>query len=56
VRSAHHHPFHHGLAADEGFLAAFQYGQHLNVREQAEKCSEGQIGNPLRVTPIIPQV
>jgi hypothetical protein len=37
VRRTHHHPFHHGLAADEGFLAALHDGQQLNLGEKAEK-------------------
>ena len=35
VRRAHHDAFHHGLAADQRFLAAFEDGQHLNVCAQA---------------------
>ena len=31
VRRAHHDAFHHGLAADKGFLAAFQDRHQLHV-------------------------
>ena len=41
VRGAHHHAFHDGLPADEGFLAALQCGQHLRMHEDAEKSAEG---------------
>jgi hypothetical protein len=33
VRGAHHDALHHGLPADEGFLAAFEDGHQLNLRE-----------------------
>ena len=42
VRGAHHDAFHHGLAADQRFFAAFQDGQHLNMRAKAQETSDRQ--------------
>ena len=42
MRGTHHDAFHDGLATDEGLLAAFEDGKHLDVREEAEERSEGQ--------------
>jgi hypothetical protein len=39
MRSAHHDALHYRLSADEGFLAAFQNRQHLQVRVEAQKAS-----------------
>ena len=47
VRRQHHHAFHHGLAADEGFLTAFQNGQHLQMGCQAQEASQGHKGHRL---------
>ncbi len=41
VGRAHHDAFHDRLAADEGFLAAFQDGHHLHVGKKAEKGARG---------------
>ena len=41
VRRQHHHAFHHRLAADERFFTAFQHGQHLQMRGQAQESSNG---------------
>ncbi len=46
VRRQHHHAFHHGLSADEGFLTAFEDGQHLQMVGKAQKTSEGHKGSP----------
>ena len=41
VRGAHHHAFHHRLAADEGFLAAFQNRQDEAVGETTKVGTQG---------------
>ena len=43
VRRAHHDAFHHGLAADQGrFLAAFEDGQQLDMREKTQETAQVQ--------------
>ena len=37
VGRPHHDAFHHGLSADEGFLAAFQDRHHLDMGKKTEK-------------------
>ena len=41
VRGAHHDAFHDGLPADQGFLAAFEDGQHLNMGKKTKKSAKG---------------
>ena len=41
VRGAHHDALDHGLPADQRFLAAFEDGHHLNVREKTKKGAQG---------------
>ena len=40
VGRAHHDAFHDGLAADEGFLAALEDREHLNMREKTKESTE----------------
>ena len=40
VRSTHHDALHNGLAADEGFLARLQDGEHLDVGKEAEELND----------------
>lgn len=42
VRRAHHYALHDGLTADEGFLTAFEHGEHLDMGEKTKSCSDGQ--------------
>ena len=44
VRRQHHHALHHRLPADKGFLTAFEDGQHLKMRREAQKTSESHKG------------
>src|SRR5215472_7081905 len=41
VRRAHHYPFQHGLASDEGFLGrAFQRGQKLQSKKRTQSTTQ----------------
>ena len=40
VRRAHHHALEHGLAADQGFLAAFKRGQQLHGHQETPPGSQ----------------
>jgi hypothetical protein len=42
VGRTHHDPFHDGLTADKGLLAAGERGQHLQMRGETEKTADGQ--------------
>ena len=41
VRGAHHDALDNGLPADQRFLAAFEDGHQLNMREQTKKSAQG---------------
>jgi hypothetical protein len=41
VRGAHHDALDDRLPADEGFLTAFEDGQHLNMREKTNEGAQG---------------
>ena len=40
VRRAHHHAFKHGLAADQGLLAALKRRQQLHRHQETPPCSQ----------------
>ena len=40
MRGAHHNALEHGLAADQGFLAALESRQQLNRYEKTPPCSQ----------------
>jgi hypothetical protein len=45
MRASHHYPLEDGLAAYQGFLAAFERGQELHSDEETPECSQEPHGD-----------